>query len=121
MPAWACSSMPTSTRLPGLEPVGLTTAEVTEADFVFVSHAHFDHLYGADAIALRTGATVVASPESAVACAPAACRRAAAGRDRGETVQCGPTTKVRVLPALHSCCSPTATATPPSPVWATSM
>jgi len=52
-------------RLPGLAPVGLSTAQVDKADFVFVSHAHFDHLYGADAIALRTGAVVVASPESA--------------------------------------------------------
>jgi L-ascorbate metabolism protein UlaG (beta-lactamase superfamily) len=91
-------------RLPGLEPVGLSTAEVDKADFVFVSHAHFDHLYGADAIALRTGATVVASPESA------RCLRASGVPEEqllivtgGETVQCGPTTRVRVLPALHSC------------------
>ncbi len=91
-------------RLPGLEPVGLSTAEVAKADFVFVSHAHFDHLYGADAIARATGATVVASPESA------RCLRAGGVPEEqllvvtgGETVQCGPTTKVRVLPALHSC------------------
>lgn len=91
-------------RLPGLDPVGLTTAEVETADFVFVSHAHFDHLYGADAIALRTGATVVASPESA------RCLRERGVPDAqllvvtgGETVQCGPAARVRVLPALHSC------------------
>jgi L-ascorbate metabolism protein UlaG (beta-lactamase superfamily) len=91
-------------RLPGLEPVGLSTAGVDAADFVFVSHAHFDHLYGADAIALRTGATVVASPESS------RCLRACGVPDEqllvvtgGETVRCGPTTTVRVLPALHSC------------------
>jgi L-ascorbate metabolism protein UlaG (beta-lactamase superfamily) len=91
-------------RLPGLEPVGLSTAAVDKADFVFVSHAHFDHLYGADAIALRTGATVVASPESA------RCLRASGVPEEkllvvtgGETVQCGPSTRVRVLPALHSC------------------
>ena len=91
-------------RLPGLAPVGLSTAEVDKADFVFVSHAHFDHLYGADAIARRTGATVVASPESA------RCLRASGVPEEqllivtgGETVQCGPTTTVRVLPALHSC------------------
>ncbi len=91
-------------RLPGLAPVGLSTAEVDKADFVFVSHAHFDHLYGADAIARRTGATVVASPESA------RCLRAGGVPEEqllvvtgGETVQCGPTTRVRVLPALHSC------------------
>jgi L-ascorbate metabolism protein UlaG (beta-lactamase superfamily) len=91
-------------RLPGLEPVGLSTAQVDEADFVFVSHAHFDHLYGADAVALHTGATVVSSPESA------RCLRALGVPDDhllvvtgGETVHCGPTTTVRVLPALHSC------------------
>ncbi len=91
-------------RLPGLDPVGLSTAEVPTADFVFVSHAHFDHLYGAEAIALRTGATVVASPESA------ACLRANGVPDQqvlvvtgGETIHCGRDTRVRVLPALHSC------------------
>jgi len=91
-------------RLPGLAPVGLTTAEVESADFVFVSHAHFDHLYGADNIALRTGAIVVGSPESV------RCLRASGVPDAqllvvtgGETVECGPTMKVRVLPALHAC------------------
>ncbi len=91
-------------RLPGLEPVGLCTAEVTEAHFVFVSHAHFDHLAGADVIALGTGATVVASPESA------RCLRACGVPEDqllvvtgGETVDCGPSVRVRVLPALHSC------------------
>jgi L-ascorbate metabolism protein UlaG (beta-lactamase superfamily) len=91
-------------RLPGLEPVGLSTAEVSQADFVFVSHAHFDHLAGADVLALRTGATVVASPESA------RCLRACGVPEAqllvvtgGETVHCGPSMRVRVLPALHSC------------------
>jgi L-ascorbate metabolism protein UlaG (beta-lactamase superfamily) len=91
-------------RLPGLEPVGLSTKEVGEADFVFVSHAHFDHLYGADVLALGAGAVVVASPESARclrdAGVPEAQLLVVTG---GETVHCGPTTKVRVLPALHSC------------------
>jgi len=91
-------------RLPGLDPVGLTTAEVDEADFVFVSHAHFDHLYGADTIARRTGATVVGSPESI------RCLRASGVPEEqlltvtgGETVDSGPTARVRVLPSLHSC------------------
>jgi L-ascorbate metabolism protein UlaG (beta-lactamase superfamily) len=91
-------------RLPGLEPVGLTTAAVAKADFIFVSHAHFDHLYGVDAVARRTGATVVASPESA------RCLRVRGVPEErllvvtgGETVHCGPKTKVRVLPALHAC------------------
>jgi L-ascorbate metabolism protein UlaG (beta-lactamase superfamily) len=91
-------------RLPGLQPSGLSTTEVDAADFVFVSHAHFDHLYGADAVALRTGATVVGSPESI------GCVRTCGVPDGqllkvtgGETVDCGSSVRVRVLPALHSC------------------
>jgi L-ascorbate metabolism protein UlaG (beta-lactamase superfamily) len=91
-------------RLPGLDPVGLSTREVGTADYVFVSHSHFDHLYGADVLALGAGATVVASPESA------RCLREAGVPEQqllvvtgGETVHCGPSTKVRVLPALHAC------------------
>lgn len=91
-------------RLPGLEPVGLSIGEVEEADFVFVSHAHFDHLYGVDALALRTGATVVASPESArylrASEVPEHQLIVVTG---GETVDCGHDVHVRVVPALHSC------------------
>ncbi len=91
-------------RLPGLDPVGLSTAEVDTADFVFVSHAHFDHVCGSEVVALRTGATVVASPESA------RCLRLSGVPEQqllvvtgGETVDCGRGVKVRVLPALHAC------------------
>src|SRR6202020_461647 len=88
-------------RLPGLAPVGLRTAEVERADFVFVSHAHFDHLYGVAAIARSTGATVVASPESA-----RILRQDGLPDEQllrvtgGETLRCGPGAAVRVLPAL---------------------
>jgi L-ascorbate metabolism protein UlaG (beta-lactamase superfamily) len=91
-------------RVPGLAPVGLTTGEVERADFVFVSHAHFDHLYGVAAIARSTGATVIASPESA-----RVLRQDGIAEEQilrvtgGETVDCGPAASVRVLPALHSC------------------
>jgi L-ascorbate metabolism protein UlaG (beta-lactamase superfamily) len=91
-------------RLPGLDPVGLSTAEVEIADFVFVSHAHFDHVCGVEAVALRTGATVVASPESA------RCLRLSGVPEQqllvvtgGETVDCGRGVTVRVLPGLHAC------------------
>ena len=91
-------------RLPGLQPSGLSSSQVDEADFVFVSHAHFDHLYGADEIARRTGATVVASPES-IRClhasgVPESQLLKVTG---GETVDCERSVRVRVLPALHSC------------------
>jgi L-ascorbate metabolism protein UlaG (beta-lactamase superfamily) len=91
-------------RLPGLDPVGLSVAEVDRADFVFVSHAHFDHLYGVAPIARATGATVVASPESA-----RILRRDGVPDEQllmvtgGETVRLGPAASVRVLPAQHSC------------------
>ena len=91
-------------RLPGLLPVGLSAAAVDEADFIFVSHAHFDHLCGVDIVALRTGATVVATPESVrvlrAAGVPDAQLLLVTG---GETVDCGRGARVRVLPALHAC------------------
>lgn len=91
-------------RLPGLAPVGLSTDDVDVADFVFVSHAHFDHVCGVDIVGKRTGAVVVASPESA-----ACLRRSGVPEDQllvvtgGETVDCGRGVRVRVLPALHAC------------------
>jgi L-ascorbate metabolism protein UlaG (beta-lactamase superfamily) len=96
-------------RLPGLDPVGLSVAEVTRADFVFVSHAHCDHLYGVAPIARSTGAIVVASPESA-----RILRQDGVPEEQllmvtgGETVRCGPAASVRVLPGLHSCLFATA-------------
>jgi L-ascorbate metabolism protein UlaG (beta-lactamase superfamily) len=91
-------------RLPGLDPVGLSTAEVDVADFVFVSHAHFDHVCGVETVALRTGSTVVASPESARCLwrsgVPEQQLLIVTG---GETVDCGHGVIVRVLPGLHSC------------------
>jgi L-ascorbate metabolism protein UlaG (beta-lactamase superfamily) len=67
-------------------------------------HAHFDHLYGVAPIACATGATVVASPESARVLrqdgVPESQLLMVTG---GETVRCGDAVSVRVLPALHSC------------------
>ncbi|KAK0382685.1 hypothetical protein NLU13_9781 [Sarocladium strictum] len=42
----------------------LPIAEVHEADYIFISHAHFDHLPGADRIAKQTGAIVYANCEA---------------------------------------------------------
>src|SRR5690606_30674934 len=36
--------------------VGLTSEDITEADFALIGHSHWDHLAGADVVALRTGA-----------------------------------------------------------------
>lgn len=91
-------------KMPGSAPDGLAAAQVTEADFIFVTHAHFDHLYGADTIALNTGATVVGNPVS-IQClrsngVPESQLLQVTG---GETVDCGHGVSVKVLPSLHSC------------------
>ncbi|KAF4331906.1 hypothetical protein FBEOM_14315 [Fusarium beomiforme] len=50
------------------KPVGLKRylelGDVTELDYIVISHAHFDHLPGSDQLALRTGATVIANCEA---------------------------------------------------------
>lgn len=42
-------------RVPAAPPVGITTADIARADYVFIGHSHFDHLWGAERIAARTG------------------------------------------------------------------
>lgn len=49
---------------PSVLPRYLAVDDVTEADYIFISHAHFDHLPGADRIAIHTGAIVVANCEA---------------------------------------------------------
>jgi L-ascorbate metabolism protein UlaG (beta-lactamase superfamily) len=50
--------------VPAAPPVGITTADIARADYVFIGHSHFDHLWGAERIAAQTGATVVGSYET---------------------------------------------------------
>jgi L-ascorbate metabolism protein UlaG (beta-lactamase superfamily) len=91
-------------KAPGVPEAGLRAADVTDADFAFVSHAHFDHVLGADVIAKATGATIVGNYEVAHLMAangvPDDQILATAG---GDTVVCGNDVRVRVLPAQHSC------------------
>ncbi|KAJ0296217.1 hypothetical protein COL5a_005027 [Colletotrichum fioriniae] len=49
---------------PGVLPKVLAIDDVDEADYIFISHAHFDHLPGADKIAIKTGAHVIANGEA---------------------------------------------------------
>ena len=91
-------------RPPGLPEVGLVSRDVSVADFVFVSHAHFDHMLGVDTIAKATGAMVVCSYEVARVLrangVPDAQILAVSG---GEPVDCGRDVRVRAYPSLHSC------------------
>jgi L-ascorbate metabolism protein UlaG (beta-lactamase superfamily) len=84
--------------------VGLTVAEVDEADFIFVSHCHFDHILGANVLAANTGANIVGSYEAMrlmnEAGVPLAQQWPVSG---GEVVDCGQGVTVTVYPGMHSC------------------
>ncbi|HMK11175.1 MAG TPA: MBL fold metallo-hydrolase, partial [Acidimicrobiales bacterium] len=84
--------------------VGLTSSQVDEADFAFISHAHYDHMLGADTIATNTGATIVGSYETArVLRANDVPSTQVLPVSGGETIDCGHDVRVRVFPSLHSC------------------
>lgn len=90
-------------RVPAADPVGITVEQINEADMVFVSHAHFDHVLGADTVATNTGANVVGNFETARVLrdngVPNEQLWPAAG---GETIECGPDVRVRVFPSVHT-------------------
>ncbi|KAJ5815198.1 hypothetical protein N7474_006975 [Penicillium riverlandense] len=49
---------------PSLLPQALNINDITDVDYILISHAHFDHLPGADVIAKRTDAIVIANGEA---------------------------------------------------------
>lgn len=49
---------------PDILPHYLSIDQVSEADYIFISHAHFDHLPGCDRLAIQTGAIVIANGEA---------------------------------------------------------
>ena len=91
-------------RVPEAPPVGLGSSDVDRADFVLIGHSHFDHILGAETIALNTGATLVGSYQSmrimAANGVPEDQLMAVSG---GEPVQLTSRVRVRVFPSLHSC------------------
>jgi len=91
-------------RVPAAPPVGMRTAEVTEAEFVLVGHSHFDHLAGAEVIALNTGATIIGSNES---CRVMHERGVPKGQllpsQGGERHRLADGVTASVFPSLHAC------------------
>jgi len=92
-------------RVAGAPPVGIATADIDRADYILIGHSHFDHLWGAERIAARTGATIVGSYETVRLLhdsdsVPEAQLLAVAG---GEPVQLSSQVRARVFPSLHSC------------------
>ena len=91
-------------RVPSAKPVGMAVADVDRADWILVGHSHFDHLYGAERIARRTGATIVGSYETVrvmqAAGVPLRQLMPVAG---GETVRLSAEVVANVFPSQHSC------------------
>jgi L-ascorbate metabolism protein UlaG (beta-lactamase superfamily) len=91
-------------RVAGAQGTGLTADDVDRADWILVGHSHFDHLWGAERIAQRTGATVVGSYETVRVMAaqgvPEAQLLPVAG---GERVRLAEDVFATVYPSLHSC------------------
>lgn len=91
-------------RVEGAAGTGLTADDIDRCDYVVVGHSHFDHLWGAERIARRTGATIVGSYETVRLMesqgVPPAQLIAVAG---GERIRLAADVFVSVYPSLHSC------------------
>jgi L-ascorbate metabolism protein UlaG (beta-lactamase superfamily) len=91
-------------RVPSATPVGITVSEIDRADWIVVGHSHFDHLYGAERIARKTGATVIGSYETIRVMeaqgVPLSQLMPVAG---GEKIRLSDEVTVDVYPSQHSC------------------
>lgn len=91
-------------RVPGAQFAGLLPEQVERADWIVVGHSHFDHLYGAERIARRTGARILGSHETVRVMEaqglPVERMIPVAG---GERVRLSPDVTVDVYPSQHSC------------------
>jgi L-ascorbate metabolism protein UlaG (beta-lactamase superfamily) len=85
-------------------PTGFSADAVERADWILAGHSHADHLWGAERIAARTGATIIGSYETARVMSalgvPEAQLVCVSG---GERIRLGGDITVRVFPGLHSC------------------
>jgi L-ascorbate metabolism protein UlaG (beta-lactamase superfamily) len=52
-------------RTPRSHPIGFKAADVSKAEAIFVSHAHFDHISDIGPVAKQTGAPVIGAPITA--------------------------------------------------------
>ena len=91
-------------RIANAAGAGRSADDVDECDWIVVGHSHFDHLYGAERIAARTGARVIGSYETVRVLeqvgVPVDQMIPVAG---GETVALSDDVRVTVFPSQHSC------------------
>jgi L-ascorbate metabolism protein UlaG (beta-lactamase superfamily) len=82
----------------------VTTADIDRCDWIVVGHSHFDHLWGAEKVALATGARIIGSYETVrimeAQGVPVDQMIPVAG---GERIRLGPDVVVSVYPSQHSC------------------
>lgn len=91
-------------RVADAEGPGVTTEEVDVCDWIVVGHSHFDHLYGAERIALKTGATIIGSYETVrIMEAQGVPLEQLICVSGGERVDLGNGVYVSVYPSQHSC------------------
>ncbi len=91
-------------RIPEAPGTGLRAEGIERADWIVVGHSHFDHLWGAERIAKRTGATIIGSHETVRIIeqkgVPLAQLLLVGGEER---IRLSPDVTVAVYPSLHSC------------------
>ncbi len=91
-------------RVDGADGPGARADDIDRADFILVGHSHFDHLWGAERIAPRTGATIIGSYETVrVMAAHGVAESQLQAVSGGERVRLGDGITVTVYPSLHSC------------------
>ena len=91
-------------RVPGAPGPGVVPDDVDRADWIVIGHSHFDHLWGAERIAQRTGATIIGSYETVRLMASAGVPEAQLVPVSGsERVRLAEGVTVTAYPSLHSC------------------
>jgi len=91
-------------RVDSAPPTGVTTADIDRADWIVVGHSHFDHLWGAEKIALKTGAKIIGSYETIrVMEAQGVPLDQMIPVSGGERIALGAGVTVSVYPSQHSC------------------
>jgi L-ascorbate metabolism protein UlaG (beta-lactamase superfamily) len=82
----------------------LRADDIDRADWIVVGHSHFDHLWGAERIAKRTGATIIGSHESVRIMEQEGVKLSQLlPVGGGERIRLSPDVTVTVYPSLHSC------------------
>jgi L-ascorbate metabolism protein UlaG (beta-lactamase superfamily) len=91
-------------RVPKAAGIGLRADDIERADWIVVGHSHFDHLWGAERIARRTGATIIGSHETVrIMEQQGVPLSQLLPVGSGERIRLASDVTVAVYPSLHSC------------------